>query len=285
MDIIDTHCHVISPDLEKYPRNPVGGKQSAWAQSRPVTAEQMREQMDQAGIAQSVLVQATTCYGYDNSYVLDSVRRWPDRFIAVGTFDPLPSGAGYRLAEAIGSGLSGVRLFTTGSTVQTQGEWFAAPETDEFWRKAEELAITVCLQLRLGAATEQLISLLERYPRVRVLLDHMGYPAVTDSPADAGAEVAALARHQGLHLKLTHRTLEPLHEPGDRAAEFLQPVIDAFGADRIAWGSNRPAAEQSLPELVQLATDVLAVVSPTDRDQILAGTARSLYPKIGVPAT
>ena len=276
--IIDSHCHVISPDLEAYPRHPVGGKQSAWAQSRPVTAEQMLEQMDQAGVDQSVLVQATTCYGYDNSYVLDSMRRWPDRFLAVGTFDPLPADAGQRLTDAVGSGLSGVRLFTTGSTVQGQGEWFAAAGTEEFWRTAEKLEVVVCLQLRLGQATAQLISVLEKYPKVRVLLDHMGYPEVESDPTAAADQMAALARHRGLYLKLTHRTLEPLQRLGSRAAEFLRPVVAAFGASKIAWGSNRPAAEQTLPDLVRLGTDVLQVLPQDEQEEILSGTARSLYP-------
>jgi predicted TIM-barrel fold metal-dependent hydrolase len=281
MTIIDTHCHIISPDLDAYPRAPIGGKQSEWAASRPVTAEGMVARMDGAGIGQSVLVQATTCYGYDNSYVRDSAARWPDRFIAVGTFDPLAPGAAARLAELTGAGgLSGVRLFTSGSTVPAQGEWFAAPETHEFWQRATDLDVPVCLQMRLGPATGQLVSLLDRFPSVRVLLDHLGYPDIAASPERAGAEVAKLARHQGLHLKLTHRNLEGLRDAGPRAIDFLRPVVDAFGADRITWGSNCPAAQQSLPELAELATTVLEVLPPGEREQILAGTALRLYPAL-----
>ncbi|KAA9156961.1 amidohydrolase [Amycolatopsis acidicola] len=281
MEIIDTHCHVISADEARYPRAPIGGKQSGWASTRPVTADGMAEAMDKAGISKSVLVQATTAYGYDNSYVVDSKAQRPEKFIAVGTFDPLPADAADNLVKLTGEGgLSGVRLFTTGSTVATQGEWFAAPETFPFWEKATELGVTVCLQMRLGPATAQLVALLERFPSVNVLLDHMGYPDIAASPADAAAEVAKLAVHPGLNLKLTHRSLEPLHEVGDRANEFLEPVIAAFGANRIAWGSNLPAAEQSLPELVELATGVLAGVPETDRAEIFAGTAKRLYPDL-----
>ncbi len=282
MDIIDTHCHIISQDENKYPRAPIGGKQSGWATTRPVTAEGMAAAMDAAGITRSVLVQATTAYGYDNSYVLDSFRNEPDRFIAVGTFDPLRPDAAARLTDAVDGGLSGVRLFTSGSTVPTQGEWFAAPETYEFWERAGELGVTVCLQMRLGPATPQLVSLLDRFPGVRVLLDHIGYPDIAASPGKAGEEVAKLSRHPGLHLKLTHRNLEPLHEVGEQAADFLQPVIEAFGAERIAWGSNCPAAEQTLPELVELAQTVLAVVPEKAREDIFAGTARRLYPGLVV---
>src|SRR6266705_2084643 len=140
MDVVDAHCHIISDDLTAYPRAPIGGTQSGWATSRPVTAEQLAAAMDATGIGQAVLVQATTAYGYDNSYVLDCRRRWPDRFVAVGTFDPLRPDAPARLAAAVGDGgLTGVRLFTSGSTVPVQGEWFAAPETYWFWRAAGEL--------------------------------------------------------------------------------------------------------------------------------------------------
>ncbi len=279
MDVIDTHCHVISPDQAKFPRAPIGGKQSGWATTRPVTAEDMLAGMDETGIRQAVLVQATTAYGYDNSYVLDCCRRWPERFIAVGTVDPLQSDAGARLPGICGDGgLSGVRLFTSGSTVPTQGEWFAAPETYDFWEAAGEIGITVCLQMRLGPATKQLISVLERFPSVRVLLDHMGYPDVVAAPALAGREMVELAQYPGLYLKLTHRTLEPLGAAGNRATDFLDPVLGAFGPERIAWGSNYPAAEQSLPELVELGKRVLDLVPAEAREVIFAQTARRLYP-------
>jgi predicted TIM-barrel fold metal-dependent hydrolase len=281
MDIVDTHCHIVADDRGRYPRAPLGGTQSGWASSRPVTAEGMVEWMDEVGIAQSVLVQATTAYGYDNSYVVDSTRRWPERFVAVGTVDPLRPDAADDLAALVeGGGLSGVRLFTTGSTVPGQGEWFAAPETAPFWTRAGELGVTVCLQMRLGPAVEQLHALLRDFPAVRVLLDHMAYPDVAASPAAAGKEVAELAVHPGLHLKLTHRTLEPLHEIGTEASAFLDPVLSAFGAGRIAWGSNLPAAAQSLPELVALAEEVLTDLPRADREEIFAGTARRLYPAL-----
>ena len=279
VDVVDAHCHIISPDLTAYPRAPIGGKQSDWAASRPVTAEGLAARMDETGIRQAVLVQATTAYGYDNSYVLDSRRRLPGRFIAVGTFDPLRPDAASALAAAVGTGgLAGVRLFTSGSTVPTQGEWFAAPEAYEFWERAGELDVPVCLQMRLGAATKQLESVLNRFPGVRVLLDHVGYPDIAASPARAGSEVAELASHPSLHLKLTHRNLERLRDAGDGAVDFLDPMVEAFGAERIAWGSNCPAAEQPLPELLQLAQDVLAVLPVDARQEIFAGTARRLYP-------
>ena len=282
MDIVDSHCHVLATDTDTYPRAPLGGKQSGWATDRPVTADQLLALMDATGIAQGMLVQATTAYGYDNSYVLDSAARWPDRFVAVGTFDPLAADAAGRLQDLVERGVAGVRLFTTGSTVAEQGLWFADEATDEFWSAASRTGVPVCLQLRLGEDTSPVLAgLLARHPDAVVLLDHCGYPEVRSSPAGAAEGLTALAKHPGLHLKLTHRTLEGLDDLGGRAVEFLDPVIDAFGADRIAWGSNCPAAEQPLGELRDLAERVLSPLMDNIRTDIFGGTARRLYPALG----
>ena len=37
--LIDTHTHAISPDVERYPLAPVGGHQSDWSAKRPVSYE------------------------------------------------------------------------------------------------------------------------------------------------------------------------------------------------------------------------------------------------------
>lgn len=280
MDIIDSHCHVISPDLAAYPRSPLGGKQSDWASSRPVSAEELVARMDEAGIARALLVQATTAYGYDNSYVIDSAQRWPDRFAAVGTFDPVAADSAERLAKQVADGLAGVRLFTTGSTVSEQGLWFVDDAADEFWEAAAETGVPVCLQLRFGEESRPALEkLLTRHPGAVVLLDHCGYPDVVTSASAAAALVTSFADAPNLNLKLTHRTLEGLQEIGpDSASEFLTPLLDQYGAHRIAWGSNCPAAEQSLTELVALVEDVLAgSVGDDDRAAILGGTAQRLY--------
>lgn len=283
MEIIDSHCHVLADDTVTYPRAPLGGTQSVWATERPVTADGLLERMDQVGVAGAILVQATTAYGYDNSYVLDSARRHPDRFTAVGTVDPLAVDAAEGLLRAADEGLSGVRLFTNGSTVSEQGLWFADTATDPFWEAASETGTPVCLQLKLGADTSPVLTgLLERHPDAVVLLDHCGYPDVRSSLSGAASSLAALAKHPGLHLKLTHRTLEGLDDAGERAVQFLNPVIAAFGSDRIAWGSNCPAASQPLDELLSLAQRVLSVLPDDVRADILANTARRLYPALQV---
>ena len=65
---IDIHPHIISGDATRYPLAPLGGHQSDWSRTRPVTLEQLVAAMDTAGVQKAAIVQASTCYGHDNSY-------------------------------------------------------------------------------------------------------------------------------------------------------------------------------------------------------------------------
>src|SRR5262249_14727924 len=121
--IIDIHPHVISTDTVRYPRVPVGGHQSDWSRERPVSVEQMVEAMGHAGVAKSVLVQASTCYGHDNSYVADAVAAHPDRFTGVFSAEIVWPNAVTTMAHWMQRGLTGMRLFTTGSTMPGQADW------------------------------------------------------------------------------------------------------------------------------------------------------------------
>jgi hypothetical protein len=63
MPIIDIHPHVIATDADRFPLQPLGGTQSKWSRDRPTTHEMMVAAMNQAGVAKSAIVQASTAYG------------------------------------------------------------------------------------------------------------------------------------------------------------------------------------------------------------------------------
>ena len=276
-DIIDIHPHVLSANESAYPLAPLGGTVSGWASTRPVTAEQLLAGMDEAGIAKAALVQASTAYGYDNSYVLDSAARYPDRFAAVACADPLAPDVARTVRKlAAHPRLAGIRLFTTGSTMPGQAQWLNDEQTHPFWAAAAEAGVPVCVQMRL-AGKDQLVDVLERFTGARIVLDHMAYPPIAPGQERAAADqLIPLAKYPQLYLKMTVRNTEPLSECD--AQEFLGPLLGAFGPGRIAWGSNFPAAEQPLGTLVELARAAVGKLPERDRAAIFSGTARSLYP-------
>ena len=59
---------------------------------------------------------------------------------------------------------------------------------------------------------------------------------------------------------------------------FLGKAVKEFGAEPHMWGSNFPAAEPPLPELIEMARKALSFLPQADQDQIFYKTALALYP-------
>lgn len=262
--MIDTHAHVISLDEQRYPRAPLGGKQSDWSRERPVSAEQMMAAMDAAGIERTVLVQASTCYGHDNSCLADAVAAQPKRFAGVFSVDVLAPDAPAQIRRWMERGLAGLRVFVAGHTT-AQDVRLDDRRSFPAWECAAQAQLPICVQLRASALGE-LQTMLERFPKARVLLDHMARP-----PAHDAEPLLALAKYENLYLKLTTHNVRELPQ------SFFARVVKSYGAARIAWGSNFPAAEGTLGALLADAHAALATLSAQERDWIFSRTAKSFY--------
>jgi predicted TIM-barrel fold metal-dependent hydrolase len=279
-EIIDTHTHVIASDPVKYPLAPLGGHQSTWSQERPVDYRGLIAAMDSAGVAKSVVVQASTVYGHDNSYAAAAVKAHPDRFIGVFSADVMAPDAVDQIKRWMDAGMAGIRLFTTGTTMPGQATWLNSEQSYPAWAYCEANKIPVCLQMTQDGIP-MLVSLLERFSKVKVLLDHLARPKLEDGPPYALAKpLFDLVKYPGVFLKLTTRTITMANVGKSTAVAFLPFAVKAFGADRIAWGSNFPAAEEALPELLAEALRGIETMSQADRDLILGGTAKRLYPSL-----
>src|SRR5262249_25231996 len=145
---------------------------------------------------------------------------------------------------------------------------------------ASDQGLPVCMQMR-PAGLPLLEGVLKRFPRVRVLMDHFARAEAADGPPfAAAAPLFALAKHPNVYLKLTHRPIEA-SEKGKATPElFLGKAIKEFGAQRIMWGSNFPAAKPPLPALVEMGRKALSFVPREDQDWIFWKTALSLYPAL-----
>ncbi len=278
--VIDIHPHIIASDTKRYPLAPLGGHQSDWSRTRPVTTEQMLAAMDQAGVVKAAIVQASTCYGHDNSYVADAVAAHPDRFTGVFSVDVLAPDAPERMRHWVGRKLTGMRLFTIGSTMPDQASWLDDPKSYPAWQCAGDLGISICLQMS-SKAFPQMIRMIERFPKVRVILDHMGRPSMEDGPPYAAAEsLFALTKYPNVYLKVTERNFTGARKGKASPETFFAKAVETFGASRLAWGSNYPSSEGSLSELLELAASSLKSLPRADQDWIFGKTAQSLYPAL-----
>ena len=269
--IVDAHVHPISDDLVRYPLSPGGGPE--WYLDMHFTAEELLAQMDRAGVDQMVLVSSASAYGTDNAYAADAAAQYPARFAGVCRIDGLAPGAPNTLSSWIeGHGMRGARLGNGG------------PDAFPACERARALGIPVAIQLP-RERLDEVRQVAEHFPDVPVILDHLAHPTLEDGPPFTGAgPLFALAACPNVYLKFSTMNIREAAEGKSTPRAFFEALIGRFGTARIMWGSDFPHTTGSPAEpykdLVDFARDTLAFLSSADREQILAGTARALFPAL-----
>ncbi len=280
MQYIDIHPHIISDDEHRYPPAPLFGKRSDWSQERPSTVESLIAAMDEAGVAKAAVVHSSTTYGFDNSYVVDGCNQYPDRLVAVGSVDVLDDDVSAVIKDWAGKGLAGLRIFTGGSTKDFDPSELDSPKSFQAWETLAELGMPMCIQTG-PIGLPQVTMLAKKFPKVNIILDHLGRPDVLDGAPYRNADsLFALADLPNVFLKLTPRIFGDVKKGKASAETFFPRVVAAFGAQRMAWGSNFPTSPGTLKEILAEAQAGLACLSEADRAWIFGKTAQRLYPAL-----
>jgi predicted TIM-barrel fold metal-dependent hydrolase len=275
--VVDIHPHVISDDETRYPPSPLVGIRSDWSQEHPNRVEALIAAMDDAGVYKAAVVHSSTAYGFNNDYVVDACTQYPERLLAVGSVDVLAADAPQVIRGWIERGLGGLRLFTGGSTKDFDPSELDDARAYPAWELLGELGLTMCIQTG-PVGLPAVVALAKRFPSVKIILDHLGRPDVTDGPPYAAAEsLFALAPIESIYLKLTPRIMGD-SKKGKATPETLFPkLVEVFGAKRLAWGSNFPTSPGTLKEILLTAQDRLKSLSEEDRFWIFGRTAQDLY--------
>ena len=206
---VDIHPHIIAADESRYPRNPLFGVQSNWSRERPITIEQYIAAMDEAGVQQAAIVQASTCYGYDNSYLTDchrEVSRPIDggrvgRSVAAGRSDADSKLDAARRDRASGCSREAAprRSIPARSTIRVPSRRGSC---------ARRRAFSICLQTD-PTGLAQVAGLAKRFPKVKIILDHLSRPDISDGPPyKKASSLFGLQPFENIHLKLTPRTVD-----------------------------------------------------------------------------
>ncbi|SDK26066.1 amidohydrolase family protein [Aliiruegeria lutimaris] len=280
MTVVDIHPHIISEDTDRYPITPLAGKRSEWSAKRSVTVEKMIESMDAAGVDKAAIVHSSTTYGFNCEYAADAVATYPDRFTGVFSVNVLEPDATEAMLKWYDQGMTGMRIFTRGSTFKEP--WLALDDPRIFpcYELAGEKQISVAMN-PTNHEFDQLETILKAFPQVSFVLDHLGKTDFTDGTPFAAAEpLWRLAQYANLHLKVATKNFVQAKDGKATSESVFGRLVSEFGANRIAWGSNFPAAKGNLPELVAIARDGLSALSDVDQEWILGKTALKLYPAL-----
>lgn len=299
--LFDAHAHVVSDDWETYPPTAKGPSQAPPERTGySVTLESLIEMMDAHDVPRACLVQRGRLYGFDNSYLLDSVKQYPGRLHGVVMLGPQDPETPRRYRDLVERGeAGGFRLQGPGIRTLDPG-WLASDQSMEVWKTCADLGTPVAVGLitQQLAYTLPLIKMIaKRFPDLSILLDHGGMPYGTgqfefQAAKEAGEPItlppppnfgidetnAIMTDVPNVSLKITEINFERLVERGVRPAHLLRRLVDGFGPDRVIWGSDvGQSTKWTYAEKTRMARDSAAFLSPDEAQRYLHDNAARFY--------
>jgi predicted TIM-barrel fold metal-dependent hydrolase len=270
--IVDAHVHVGSPDLAAHPRSPHYPR----APRISATIEDFEQLGPRFGVGQAVLVQPSE-YGFDNSYLCESLHRGAGQFVGIALADPDDRSALDDVAELARAGLiTGVRF---GANFDDGRDWLGPPGR-RLLESARSLRLVVSFFVR-PAQFEQVERILEDNPDLICVVDHLGRPDLADGdPSSAVRDLVRLARFPGVHVKVSALpALSRQPFPHRDTWGWARQVEQGFGVHRLMWGSDYPlsASPDSYGQALEVVALALPDLSEGESKRLLGTTARSVY--------
>lgn len=255
---IDAQVHVWGANL---PTNP------AHRQITVFTAEDLIKEMDEGGIDAAVIHPP----GWDpnsGQLALEAAAKYPKRLSILGNF-PLDKPESRDLIDGWMQqpGMLGLRFAFTMPHMQS---WMTDGTMDWLWPAAEKAQIPVAL----GAANYLSVvsKVAEAHPDLKLIIDHLGRSGgAQDEAAWANlGDLLALAKYPNVAIKATGApSYSSQPYPFANIHGYLHQIYDAFGPERMFWGTDITRMPCSWKQCVTLFTEELPWLSESDKELIM----------------
>jgi L-fuconolactonase len=135
--------------------------------------------------------------------------------------------------------------------------------------------------------SDEFAAIFQELPRLKIIIEHLGRGGDDPSPSwDTYRRVLDLASHPNAYLKVPG-----LGEFCSRPMPFVQPfpfgpippliemAVDAFGANRLMWGSDFPpsASREGYRNALRWPMEQVKYASKADRDWVFGDTAAGIW--------
>lgn len=273
--IVDTHMHVWKIDPPRYTLEQTLADVPLPTTDAPI--EDLLADNAAAGVAHTVLVQPSTS-GWNNRYVVESAAAHPTLFAAHGLIDPDSRQNAADLRRWMDEGMAGFRL---NMVRDTDPAWVSAPRNYALWERAQERGAVINVQMHPPQAW-RLLEIANRYPGVKVIVDHLGKPDITEPPPyNYFSNILALSDLPNTYVKISALSLASRTKeyPYRDVFPWVKMLYEAFGASRLLWGTGYPGAHRSLPldKELEIITQHLPFLLEDDKQWILGRTATTIW--------
>jgi L-fuconolactonase len=254
--VVDAQVHLWPANT---PAHPWPGQRRELIGDKPPSflAEDLLPLMDEAGVVGAVVVPASFA-GWGSDTVVAAARGHPARLSATALV-PLEEAHGRAVVEACaaeGSGISSVRVTCYLEPQRTQLRQGVA---DWLWPLLEDLDLPVAVNA--PGLLDHVAAVAARHPALRLAVDHFGLHS-HDRHLPLRPRVGpvlALARHPNVRVKASALLLQS-HEvyPFRDLHAAIGDVVEAFGPERVMWGSDLTRLSVPYRQTVALFTEELA---------------------------
>lgn len=253
LEIVDAQVHIWERES---PENPWPGHRKHYAHRPEYTAEELLADMDTAAVDRAILIPASFA-GDNNTYCIDAARRYPERFAVVGRIAVGEIGREEFLESWQETPLLiGFRM----SFARDARRWLNDDSIHWLWGAAAAEGIPIVVNA--GGALDYVAAVARDHPELKLTVDHFGAPSSTrdaelDPIIDALVELADLPNVaiKATCLPLLVTDAYPFPSLHDR----IRRVVQAFGPNRVFWGSDVTRLPCSYRESVTLFTEELGL--------------------------
>lgn len=256
MQIVDAQIHVWSGGK---PTNP------SHRQIESFTAEEAIALMDEAGVDAAIIHLAP----WDSDCHLraaDAVEKYPGRFAIQGELPMTDPQSREKLANWRDQpGMLGLRYILI---TETERKWLHDGDFDWLWPVAEEAGVPITV---LATDSMDIIGgVAERHPGLRLTIDHLGGRGGLTKLKDHEAmvhmpDLLALAKFPNVAVKATGAPAYSAESyPYPIMQTYLRQIFDAFGPQRMFWGTDITKMPCSWRDCITMFTEEMSWLSQDD---------------------
>ena len=201
------------------------------------TAEVLLSNMDYAQVSAAVVTQEFID-GFQNNYLEEVSRRWPDRFFVFGMCEFRKPGFLEEARGLIARGFRGIKIPAARLLLREGRVMLNSPEMMALFHLMEDDDLILHVELADGdLQVTEMEDIIAECPRLKILIGHFGMVTRPDWMAQI-----RLARHPNVYVESGGITwlFNDEFYPYPSAVLAIREAADAVGIDKLLWGSDYP---------------------------------------------
>lgn len=277
MNYIDAHVHIWTPDTSHYPLAPGFKKDDMKPAS--FTPEELFKHTRPNGVVRINLIQMSY-YGFDNSYIIDMIKLYPDVFVGTAVIDPLGPDPAREMTRLRHQGVRAFRILPALSK-QPVEKWLQPVGYSKMFDTGarENLAMSCLIAPN---ALPELDRMCRKFPDTPVIIDHLCRIGIDGEIREKDVDaLCAMARHKNVMVKVgAFYALGKKKPPYTDLTPLIERVVKEYGSRRCMWESDCPfqvGGEHTYAASINLIKTGLPFLNETDRDFLLRRTAEEFF--------